>query len=55
MEYCWPMLFARAGFNATLFDIHPDQIKAALTSIEEQLEGLKVFLTSYFSISSDGY
>jgi len=34
------MMFARAGYNVSLYDLNPKQIEDALTSIKEQLQGL---------------
>ena len=45
---CWSILFSRAGYSVILYDISPEQIKAALLSIKEQLGGLKSGGKSFF-------
>jgi len=37
---CWSMMFARAKHNVVIYDINPEQIEIALSSIRKQLEGL---------------
>ena len=38
---CWAMLFARKGYNVTLFDIKQEQLDAGISSVREQLAGLE--------------